>query len=173
MADQAPPLTDLELVRTPGDRRTYRLGDLGTLQITGFWGRSAVATADDGRTWRLDRTSLWRSSSAAIDGDGREAGRFDARSIARGGDLTWEGRSYELRPASSWRERYALVVGDREVAVIDGRGWGKRPVGVTIAASGLDPGLLLYVAYVVRSLAEDASGAAGGSAATVAATSGC
>jgi hypothetical protein len=42
-----------------------------------------------------------------------------------------------LPPASSWRERYALVDGEREVAVLDGKGWGSRPVTI-----GIDPALL-------------------------------
>ena len=64
----------------------------------------------------------------------------------------------ELRPASKWRERYALADGDHELAVFDGKGWGRRPVAVSVDDPGaLDPGLLLFTAFVVRGLAEDAS----------------
>ena len=70
-------------------------------------------------------------------------------------------------PAIRWRERYALADGDRELAVSDGKAWGRRPVRVTLEdAAGLDPGLLLFAAYVVRGLAEDAgAGAAAGASA--------
>ena len=79
-----------------------------------------------------------------------------------------------MRPASMWRERYALAVGDHEFAIFDGKSWGKRPVRITIAdPSGVEPGLLLFAAYVVRALAEDAdSAAAGATTASTAATSG-
>jgi hypothetical protein len=76
----------------------------------------------------------------------------------RGGALTWRRRDFELRPASAWRERYALADGDRELAVLDGKGWGKRPVKVTIdEPKAVEPGLLLFAAFVVRRLAEDAA----------------
>jgi hypothetical protein len=46
------------------------------------------------------------------------------------------------------------------------RGWGKRPVKITLDEPGLvEPGLLLFAAFVVRGLAEDASTAAGGASA--------
>jgi hypothetical protein len=67
----------------------------------------------------------------------------------------------ELRPVSSWRERYALLDGERELARLDGKGWGKRPVAVSIdEASAVEPGLLLFAVYLVRRLADDANTAA-------------
>ena len=97
----------------------------------------------------------------ATDTGGAVVGEFEARAIRRGGALRWRGKEYALRPASSWRERYALADGDRELAVLEGKGWGRRPVKVTVGDEGVDPGLLLFAAFVVRGLAEDASGAAG------------
>jgi hypothetical protein len=70
--------------------------------------------------------------------------------------VRWGDRELELRPASRRRERYALADGDRELATFDGKGWGKRPVKVTVEED-VDPGLLLFGAYVVRQLAEDAA----------------
>ena len=91
--------------------------------------------------------------------------------MRRGGTIHWGGRTFALRPASSWRERYALAVGERELAVLDGKGWGRRPVKVTIAdVTAVDPGLLLFAVFAVRGLAEDAQSAAAAGA-SVAATS--
>ena len=85
--------------------------------------------------------------------------------------LRWAESEFALRPASSWRERYALAVGDRELALLDGKGWGRRPVKVTVDdVSAVEPGLLLFAAFVVRQLAEDAQGAAGAAASSAAAT---
>ena len=100
--------------------------------------------------------------------------RFAPRAIRRGGTLTWGARSYELQPASTFSERYALVEDGAEVALFTGKAWGRKRVVISVDPRWrLDPGLLLYAAFVVRGLAEDASASAGGStAAVVAATVG-
>ena len=100
---------------------------------------------------------------------GTVVGEFEPRSLRRGGTLRWAGRELALRPASSWRQRYALADGDREVAVLDGKSWGKRPVRITLDDPGaIEPGLLLFAAFVVRGLAEDAGSAAAAGASTAA-----
>jgi len=126
-------VAELELRRTAEDRRLYALEGVGTLRLEGLGGRMATAEAG-AESWHITR---------------------------RGGALRWAGRELALRPASRWRERYALADGDRELAVFDGRGWDRRPVRVSVddAAAG-EPGLVLFAAFVVRGLAADASGAA-------------
>jgi len=80
------------------------------------------------------------------------------------------GKEYALRPASMFRERYALAEGETELFTIEGKGWSKRPVKLSLAdPTAIDPGLLLFAAFVVRGLAEDASSAAGGSTAATSA----
>ena len=87
-------------------------------------------------------------------------GEFEGRSLKRGGGLRWEDHEYRLEPDSRWKEHYALVDGERRLAMLEGKGWGKRPVRVEIADDErIDPGLLLFAAFVVRALAEDASSA--------------
>jgi hypothetical protein len=82
-------------------------------------------------------------------------------------------RAFDLRAASRLRERYALAAGERELAVFDGKGWGRRPVRISVPdLAAVEPALLLFGAYVVRGLAEDASAAAGGAAATGAVAAG-
>jgi hypothetical protein len=159
-------MPDLELTRTTGDRRLYALEGVGTLRLEGLasW-RATVQTATG--SWRLARRGFTGRKVEATDVAGTLVGEFEPRSIRRGGLLRWAGRELELRPASSWRERYALAEGDHELALLDAKGWGKRPVKVTLDdPEAVDPGLLLFAAYVTRALAEDSSGA------TVAATSG-
>jgi hypothetical protein len=61
---------------------------------------------------------------------------------------------------------YALDGGDRQLALFDGKGWGKRPVKVTIDEAGaVKPGLVVFAAFGVRGLAEDAGAAAAGASA--------
>jgi hypothetical protein len=161
-------MTDLELTRTPDDRRLYALDGVGTLRVGGFWSRTAIAEAA-GQTWTLTRRGFWRRAIDATDDAGRVVGEFDPRMLRRGGTVRWGGRELALRPSSAWRERYALVDGDRELAVLDGKGWGRRPVRVTVDdPAAVEPGLLLFATFVVRGLAEDAGAAAAGGASAAA-----
>jgi hypothetical protein len=157
-------MADLELKRVAGDRRLYELEGVGTLRLAGLASRSATAEAG-GASWRIGRRRFWQRAVQASDEAGAVVGEFEPRGLRRGGTLRWAGRELMLRPASAWRERYALADGDRELAVLDGKGWGRRPVKVTIdEPEALEPGLLLFAAFVVRGLAADAGDAAGAGA---------
>jgi hypothetical protein len=123
-------MTELELTRTAGDRRLYALGDLGKLRLEGVFSRKATAEAGADR-WRFTSQGFWQRSVQATDSMGAVVGKFEPRSFRRGGTLGWAGRELALRPASSWRERYALADGDRELAILDGKSWGRQPVKFT------------------------------------------
>jgi hypothetical protein len=61
-----------------------------------------------------------------------------------------------------------LREGDRDLARLDGKGWGRRPVEISIEAPNeLEPGLLLFTAFVVHRLASNASGSSAGSTAAI------
>ena len=161
-------MADLELTRTAGDRRAYVLERVGSLRLEGLFARTATAEAE-GTSWRFARSGFWRRNLVATDARGTVVGEFEARGLRRGGTVRWAGRELALRPASSWRERYALADGARELAVLDGKGWGSRPVNLMIDdPHAIEAGLLLFAAFVVRGLAEDAQGAAGAGASTAA-----
>lgn len=161
-------MAELELTRTPGARRLYVLEGVGTLRLEGFGSRAATAEAD-GNSWRLARRRFWQRGIHATDATGVAVGEFEPRSLRRGGALRWAGHELSLRPASAWRERYALAEGDRELAILDGKGWGRRPVKVRVDdLNAVEPGLLLFATFVVRGLAEDASAAAGAGASAAA-----
>jgi len=161
-------MADLELTRTRGDPRLYALEGVGTLRLEGLFSRAAIAEGG-GASWRVARRGFWQRLIEATDAAGTAVGQFEPRGLRRGGTLRWAGRDLALRPASSWRERYALVDGDRELAVLDGKGWGRRPVKVTVDDPGaVEPGLLLFTAFVVRGLAENAQSAAGAGASAAA-----
>src|SRR4051794_14579102 len=152
-------MAERELARSRSDRRRYELDGVGALRLGGVFSRGATAEAG-GATWSFTR-GRWHPTADAADVTGVVVGSFDPRKLRRGGTLRWGGRDFELRPASRWKERYALVSDERELAVLDGRSWGKRPVRIAIDDAGaVEPGLLLFTAFVVRGLAEDASAAA-------------
>ena len=161
-------MADLELTRTPADRRLFVLEGVGTLRLQGFATRTAIAETGS-TSWRIARRGFWQRRIEVTDAAGVAVGEFEPHSLRRGGTLRWAGRELALRAASSWRERYALADGDREIAILDGKSWGRRPVNVTVDdPEAVEPGLLLFAAFVVRGLAEDAGSAAGAGATTAA-----
>jgi hypothetical protein len=157
-------MAELELKRVPHDRRLYELNGVGTVRLEGLLARAATGEAD-GLRWRFSRRGFWGRTVEATDVKGATVGEFSPSGLRRGGELHWGERGLALRPSSAWRERYALVEGDRELAVLDGKGWGSRPVAVGIEdPTMVEAGLLLFAAFVVRGLAEDANAAAGAGA---------
>jgi hypothetical protein len=145
------------------------LEGVGTLRLHGFMSRAATVVAG-GLSWRIARSGFWRGSTVATDAAGTVVGEFEPRNLRRGGRLRWGRRELELRPSSSWREPYVLAESDRELALLDGKGWGRRPVSVSADdIDAVEPGLLLFAAFIVRGLAEDAgsAAAAGASAAAI------
>jgi hypothetical protein len=104
----------------------------------------------------------------ATDHDRAIVGEFRPRDIRRGGTLRWAGHDLQLRPVSALRERYALRERGRDLAVLDGKSWGKRPVKITLPGpDAIEPGLLLFAAFVVQRLAANADSSAPGAAAAV------
>jgi hypothetical protein len=153
-------MAELELTRSADDRRRYEVAGIGALRLAGAFSRRATAQAGDA-SWSFDGRGLWQRTITASDAAGSVVGSFDRRSWGRGGKLRWQGRELELRPASRWKDRYALVDGDRELAVLEGKGWGRRPVKLDVDdPAATDPGLLLFAAYLVRRFAEDTASAA-------------
>jgi hypothetical protein len=163
-------MPELELTRSQGDRRVYVLDGVGTLRLEGFFSRAATAESDATR-WRIGRTGFWGRRIEAVDALGTVVGEFEPHDVRRGGSLRWNGRELALRPASSWRDRYALADGEHELALLEGKGWGKRPVKVSVENEGaVEPGLLLFAVFVVRGLAEDTGAAVAAASSTTAAT---
>ena len=101
---------------------------------------------------------FWQRRVEATDAAGAPVADFEPRSFKRGGLLRVGGRELQIAPASRWKERYALKDGERELAVLEAKGWGKRPVRIAVDdPSAVDPLLLLFAAFVARKLADDAA----------------
>jgi hypothetical protein len=164
-------MVELELTRSASDRRLYELAGIRTIRMPSLFARGpAIATAG-GTPWLFERRFWGRGAIATADG-GALSGEFEPRTLRRGGTVRWNESGLALRPASSFRERYALADDDRELALFDGKSWGKRPVKVTLEDDSLDPGLVLFAAWLVRGLAEDAGTAAAVASSTAATGSG-
>jgi hypothetical protein len=153
-------MIELELTRTPHDRRLYRLDGVGTLRLGGFLSGGAIAEAGDG-TWRFSWRGWSRRAIDATDLEGVMAGEFAPRDFRRGGTLVWRGRELTLRPVTALREHYVLNDGVDELARVEGKGWGRRPVRVWLdRPDALEPGLLLFTTFVASELAIQAVNAA-------------
>ena len=150
-------MTELELIRTSGDRRLYSIEGFGTVRLEGLFSRSATAQVGE-HSWRFDRRGLWQRVLEATEAAGAVVGEFVPRDIRRGGTLRWGDRELMLSPASPLRERYVLREGGRDLVLLDGKGWGRRPVRITLEEpNAIEPGLLLFAAFVVHRLAVNAA----------------
>jgi len=78
MWNPAQAMADLELKRTPGDRRLYALEGVGTLRLEGFASRTATAEAGGG-SWRIARRRFWQRVIQATDAAGTPVGEFEPR----------------------------------------------------------------------------------------------
>jgi hypothetical protein len=151
---------ELELTRDPADRRRYVLDGVGSLRLEGWNKRRATLDAA-GRSWQAAPVGFWKRRVEATDAAGAPVAEFEPRSVRRGGVLRVGARELQIAPASRWKERYALKDGDHELAVMEAKGWGKRPVRVAVDEPGaVDPLLLLFAAFLTRRMAEDSSAAA-------------
>jgi len=141
-------MADVELIRTPGDRRRLELEGIGTLRLE----RLSRATAEAGGVaWQFDHR-FWKAVAEATDLAGGLAGKYVGG--RRDGTLRWGEREFTLRQASFLR--YALADGERELVLLDwgtprvSDVWRKRPAKITVEdPAALEPGLLLFASYVV------------------------
>jgi hypothetical protein len=149
-------VADLVLTRT--DKRLYSLDGVGTLRLEKAFWNTATAEAEE-KSWRFVCRGWFRRRIEATDETGRPTGTFEGnRGFRRGGTVRWESRDFTLQSRSTWKaQRFALLDGDRDMAVFEGRASDRRPVTVSIdQPDALDAGLLLFVAFVVRGLVLDA-----------------
>jgi hypothetical protein len=135
---------EFALTRAPGDRRLYVLANIGTVRLPEGWRSPRGRVEGNGRTWEIAR-------GQAIDETGTIVGSFQAKIFRSGGILRWIDRELKLRRVMSWRPRYVLADGEQELAVFERKVWARRRVKVTVDAPALDPGLMLFAAYVVLS----------------------
>src|SRR4051794_32890134 len=103
---------------------------------------------------------------------GSEAARFVPVVLGRGGRVVLaRGGEFGLRPSSIWRERYALLDGEHELATFECSTWGgKRPVRVTVTdGAAPEPLVMLFAGWLVKKFGDDAGAAAGGATVAVSA----
>jgi hypothetical protein len=155
-------MAELRLRRDREDRKRYVLDGVGELRLGRWYRRGATISSDSGASWEL-RSSGWSSVVTATDAGGREAATYRPRgALKRGGEImVAEGDTFELKPSSNWRNRYALWSGESELAAVETKGWSGQEVAVDLSDDRLVEALVLLMAcYLVRRFGEDSSSAA-------------
>jgi hypothetical protein len=140
----------------------HALQGVGTLQVEGPW-LAATARAGDA-SWRLVPTVPrgWRREATATDAAGRVVGDYQERGRA----LRWGSRQLRLGPPSrrTFKTHYLLADGEQVLALIQPTRDRPplNPINIDVRdAAAIEPGLLLFVAYLVGWLANTGSDANG------------
>ena len=154
-------MAELTLTEDPGDKRHWTLEGVGDLRWEkGLFKNGEARLEASGASWSLER-STFSSKAKALDATGSEAARYEPKvAFSRGGELVVGGRSWTLKPASHWKNRFALLDGEAELATIETEGWAQRKVEVALEQEGAVPGeVLLMACWLVRGFAEESAAA--------------
>lgn len=146
----------MELTSDPADGDLWVLEGVGTLRRTGRISRAATAAAG-GRAWTIVRFGWVRTGFRAADETGATVGALPGALMRRGETLRWGDRQLTLRPDAARRGGHVLRDGERPLATMAPKREGRRPLDVTVDDPSADPGLLLFMAFVVQAYSDDAS----------------
>ncbi len=149
-------MTAMKLTRDSVDGDLWVLEGVGTLRRTGRISRAATAEAG-ALSWQSVRRGWVRPGFRAADATGAVVGEIKGRFMRRGETLRWADRVLVLRADELRRTGYVLLEGERRLASMAPKRSGKRPLDVTVDDPTIDPGLLLFMAFVVQAYSDDAS----------------
>lgn len=161
-------MPELRLRRDSKDRKRYAIDGVGEMRLGKWYQRGATIASESGGSWEL-KSGRWNQALTATDASGGVAATYEPRgALKRGGEIALGAGSetYELKPSSNWRNRYALWSGEDELAAVETKGWSGKEVAVDVS-NGVSPDalLLLMACYLVRRFGEDDAASAGGAAA--------
>lgn len=154
-------MAELTLTEDPDDKRRWTLEGVGELRWEkGMFKNGEATLTADGTTWSLENATF-SSKATAVDAAGTEVASYEPKSaFKRGGELVVGDRAWALKPAARFKNRYALVDGDTELATIETEGWAQRRVVVELEDPASVPGeVLLMACWRVRGFAEESAGA--------------
>src|SRR5205085_12045600 len=144
-------MDELELTRSQDDRRRFDLDGYGSLRKQGLLDPSVELLLLDGTVLRTEKLGFFRMVLQAYDASGENVGEFRSRAISSGGELSWRDQVYEVISEAWWGTRYLVTSGDRPVVRLRCSGWGgSTPVRVTVEDPTADPGLVLFLTWVVQ-----------------------
>jgi hypothetical protein len=156
---------DLQLVRSPDDKRRLDLAGVGSVRFENMWGTKLVIVAPGSGEWRIDGRGPFRRASVVTD-----AGQDVIASFAPG-RIEYGGRVVEATtPHQGMLERrppFQIVEGGRAIARVTPRVWDEKPLDLTVLDEEFvasDPLLFLLALYVANliSVSRAAGASAGG-----------
>jgi hypothetical protein len=120
-------MRELQLTRSPDDKRRLDLPGVGYLRFENMWGTKLRLCAPGQGQWRVARS---RGGPTVTGEDGATAATFAGAGVER------DGVAIEVRaPLQGLFERrppFLLVNGDRELARVASAVWSEKPTAVTL-----------------------------------------
>jgi hypothetical protein len=145
-------MREIELTRSPDEKRRLDLPGVGTVRFENMWGTKLRLSAPGHGEWRVVRS---RRGVAVSDMDGAAVASFDGARVEHG-DVVVEVRA----PQPGLLERrppFVVVEGERELARIEPKVWSEKPTAVTIVDDDFaarHPLLLLLALYRTQLIAQ-------------------
>lgn len=149
-------MRQVELLQDPGDKDRWVLPGVGSFLRTGRVSRAATAEAGE-RRWSIKRFGLVRTGFNASDEAGTVVGEVRNPISGRSDRLRWAGCDLRLVRDGPRLWGYALCDGDRRLAVMTPKRRGRRQLDVVLEDPSVDPGLLLFQAFIAQAYEDDAS----------------
>jgi hypothetical protein len=154
-------MRELQLTRSPDDKRRLYLPGVGTVRFENFWGTKLRITAPGHGEWRVVRG---RRGVTVSDANGMEVAAFAGARVEHG-DVAVEVRT-QPQGLLERRPPFLVFEGDRELARVAPSVWSEKPTAVTVVDEDFaarHPLLLLLALYRAQLIAQSQfAGAAAG-----------
>ncbi|HMJ96183.1 MAG TPA: hypothetical protein VK486_10035 [Thermoleophilaceae bacterium] len=145
-------MRELQLTRSPDDKRRLDLPGVGSLRFENLWGTKLRLSAPGHGEWRVVRS---RRGVTVSDADGTTVAAFAGKGVEHG-DVAIE----VTTPHQGLLERrppFVLLEGDRELARMAPSVWSEKPTAVTLFDEDFaarHPLLLLLALYRAQLVAQ-------------------
>jgi hypothetical protein len=120
-------MRELQLIRSPDDKRRVDLDGVGTVRFENLWGTKLRLSAPGHGEWRVVRR---RRRVTVSDADGMTVAEFAGGGVEQGDVGIQVTTPHE--GLFAWRTPFLLVAGDRELARVGPSVWSEKPLAVTI-----------------------------------------
>jgi hypothetical protein len=152
---------ELQLVRSPDDKRRLDLPGVGHVRFESRWGNKLVLAAPDRGEWRVAGRLMFRSETTATDAAGTTVARIVGNGVEYGDRAIHVTTPHQ--GLLEHRPPFLIVENERELARVASQLWSEKPLDVTILDEEFvesDPLLFLLALYTAQLIAASRSAAA-------------
>lgn len=156
-------MAELALTRSRDDRRRFDLYGIGSIRKRRWigWGKVELITSD-GVILRADRPGH-RTNADAVDAKGRIVGDYRKELLSWAGRVGWRSKVYDLTHDRLGSRRYTLAREGKVLLHVRLRlAYRRTPAYVAAEDPEMDPGLVLFVVWVLQTLNSEIHGGGGG-----------